>query len=299
LCGQPNIEPNVTLWQLIVHFFEDITHFDGKFFKTVKYLFKKPGFLPAEFMKGRRARYLDPVRMYLFTSAVFFLFIYSMSSLVKVEFEVNEEAEAGAAAPTGIIPPSADSIIRESFFESRYTTVAQYDSVQNTLPESERDGWVARRMAHKSIERNKRYDGRQGEIAKSLLNGFISSFPYLLFVSLPLYALYLKFLYFRNNRLMYAGHGVFLVYLYIFSFILFLFYFILDKIAEVYNVPFLRLIQLLILIFAALYTLMAMKRFYGEDWATTVLKFFIFNFLSFISAMILFIAFFMLTLMRV
>jgi hypothetical protein len=77
VCGQENKEPKESFWHLVSHFFNDITHFDGKFFNSVKYVLFRPGFLPAEHMRGRRASYLDPVRMYIFTSAIFFLLFFS------------------------------------------------------------------------------------------------------------------------------------------------------------------------------------------------------------------------------
>ena len=77
-CGQENTEPKETFWTLISHFFNDITHFDGKFFSTGKYLLTKPGFLSAEYIKGRRASYLHPIRMYVFTSAFFFIIFFSL-----------------------------------------------------------------------------------------------------------------------------------------------------------------------------------------------------------------------------
>jgi hypothetical protein len=78
VCGQENLEPKETVWHLVLHFFNDITHFDGKFFSTVKYLLRKPGFLSAEYVAGRRASYLNPIRMYVFTSAFFFLILFAM-----------------------------------------------------------------------------------------------------------------------------------------------------------------------------------------------------------------------------
>ena len=77
-CGQENIEPRQTAWHLVTHFFSDITHFDGKFFTTVKDLFAKPGFLSREYINGRRMSYLDPIRMYIFTSAFFFIVFFSI-----------------------------------------------------------------------------------------------------------------------------------------------------------------------------------------------------------------------------
>jgi hypothetical protein len=79
VCGQENLEPKETVWHLVQHFFNDITHFDGKFFATVKYLLRKPGFLSTEYVAGRRASYLNPIRMYVFTSAFFFIILYAIS----------------------------------------------------------------------------------------------------------------------------------------------------------------------------------------------------------------------------
>jgi hypothetical protein len=100
VCGQENLEPKETVWHLIQHFFNDITHFDGKFFSTVKYLLKKPGLLSAEYMAGRRASYLNPIRMYVFTSAIFFLIIFSLKQpkdLVNMKETPNKEGKKGVA----------------------------------------------------------------------------------------------------------------------------------------------------------------------------------------------------------
>lgn len=77
VCGQENIEPRESFWHLVTHFVYDITHFDGKFFSTLKYLLFKPGFLSQEYLRGRRVSYLHPIRMYVFTSAFFFLIFFS------------------------------------------------------------------------------------------------------------------------------------------------------------------------------------------------------------------------------
>ena len=79
ICGQENIEPKENFWHLVTHFMYDITHFDGKFFSTLKYLLFKPGFLSHEYLRGRRASYLHPIRMYVFTSAFFFLVFFSVN----------------------------------------------------------------------------------------------------------------------------------------------------------------------------------------------------------------------------
>lgn len=77
ICGQENIEPKETFWALATHFVYDIMHFDGKFFSTLKYLLLKPGFLSHEYLRGRRASYLHPIKMYVFTSAIFFIIFFA------------------------------------------------------------------------------------------------------------------------------------------------------------------------------------------------------------------------------
>ena len=89
-CGQENIEPKESIWHLVSHLFEDLTHFDGKFFTSLKDLILKPGFLSKEYMLGRRASYLNPIRMYLFTSAIFFLIFFSLYSIDDKSFRIGD-----------------------------------------------------------------------------------------------------------------------------------------------------------------------------------------------------------------
>jgi len=80
VCGQQNIEPREGFWNMLTHFVFDLFHFDGKFFSTIKYLLFKPGYLSQEHLRGRRADYLHPIRMYIFTSAFFFLLFFSLNN---------------------------------------------------------------------------------------------------------------------------------------------------------------------------------------------------------------------------
>jgi hypothetical protein len=76
-CGQENTEPKEGVGHLIGHFFEDITHFDAKIFVTLKDLVRRPGFLTREYIAGKRVRYLNPIRMYVFISAIFFIAVFA------------------------------------------------------------------------------------------------------------------------------------------------------------------------------------------------------------------------------
>lgn len=75
VCGQQNIEPREGFWNMLTHFLFDLFHFDGKFFSTIKLLLFKPGYLSQEHLRGRKADYLHPIRMYIFTSAFFIIIL--------------------------------------------------------------------------------------------------------------------------------------------------------------------------------------------------------------------------------
>lgn len=288
-CGQENIEPRETFWSLLTHFFNDITHFDGKFFKTVFNLVKKPGFLPVEYVNGRRARYLHPIRLYLFTSFVFFLVFYSINkdSLLVVNRS----------------PVSQDSTLvnRDSdlpIITSGYPTVEAYHAAQMQLPESERDGWISRKLAIRSITMSNKYKGRSKELSNDLVNGFIRTFPTLLFITLPLYALYLKLLY-RKHRHLYADHAIFLIYLYIFTFVLLLLFFLVDLTSKLFNVDWIYYIKYPLVLYGIVYAFISIKRFYQMSLLKTFLKFLIFNIFAVFSIISLFVIFFLLTFFRV
>lgn len=97
LCGQENINPRESFWHLLTHFVYDLFHFDGKFFATLKHLLFKPGFLSQEHLKGRRASYLHPIRLYVFTSA-FFFFIFFAFYNVDEEITINDPKSTTVSA---------------------------------------------------------------------------------------------------------------------------------------------------------------------------------------------------------
>jgi len=76
-CGQKDQELHESFWHLMAHFAGDFIHFDSKFFRTLTPLLVKPGFLTAEYMRGKRVGYMKPVQLYIFISVVFFLVYFS------------------------------------------------------------------------------------------------------------------------------------------------------------------------------------------------------------------------------
>ncbi len=77
-CGQENTDTRKTFHHLFVHFFEDLTHYENAFWKTIKNLLLKPASLTKEYLSGKRLSYLAPIRLYIFISFVTFFIIAIM-----------------------------------------------------------------------------------------------------------------------------------------------------------------------------------------------------------------------------
>jgi hypothetical protein len=64
ICGQKHEELHLPFWTLFADAFADFWHFDTKFFRTFLPLIYKPGFITLEYIRGRRAGYVHPIRLY-------------------------------------------------------------------------------------------------------------------------------------------------------------------------------------------------------------------------------------------
>ncbi|CAM2007185.1 DUF3667 domain-containing protein [Acanthopleuribacter pedis] len=97
-CGQSLRDVRVSISSLVMDFLGDAFTFDSKLFRSMRPLFLKPGFLTREFMRGRRAQYIPPLRMYLFFSILFFLTI----NLTR-DSNIDPHADAPAAKALMIV----------------------------------------------------------------------------------------------------------------------------------------------------------------------------------------------------
>jgi len=78
-CGQENNTNKIPVRHLIFEVFEDFFHFDAKIWNTLKASFSKPGQITIDFLEGKRARYIPPVKFYVFVSFIFFLLLGKLS----------------------------------------------------------------------------------------------------------------------------------------------------------------------------------------------------------------------------
>lgn len=346
VCGQENIETKESFWSLATHFVYDVTHFDGKFFSTLKYLLFRPGFLPQEYLRGRRTTYLHPIRMYVFTSAIFFLILFSFyqkasESVVKINDKQKttagliKELEGKKKAMIKTLPllpdsSSVDSSRQEvkkrivelerdiltlkkdstqrekiaSLYDDNNSfefggddyrgayNVKAYDSIQNTLPPNKRRNFIIARIQKQNIILKEKYGNDKKAMNNAILDKFRHMFPQMLFVSLPIFALFLTLLYIRRKELFYVNHVVFTIHLYCATFILILCSFWFGSIlgwvhlkTEISNGIFSFLVMF--------YWYKAFRNFYVQSRKKTVLKYVLLIFLNIFLMILLFGSFFL------
>ena len=372
-CGQENLEPKETVWHLVQHFFNDITHFDGKFFDTVRYLIKRPGFLSLEYMRGRRMSYLNPIRMYVFTSAIFFIILYSMTrpedmakgmgqdksqkhspSTKKLadlvadttryrKGSINSEDEDerldyrnklehrliqiasiqkafGDTTKRDFTSRDLDSMLFVAYTDSlskgktdlaktrrfrqavrnyaidhsdgdeenfnfmgstiNYKTIEEYDSTEHALPDSLRDGWFQHFMTRRGIVIRQEWKEDRRRFIEHLLENILHSFPKILWISLPIFAMILNILYFRHKKqFFYVNHGIFTIHVYCATFIQLFLAMMLYTLRKATEAHWLHVIidltNFAIFLWMLIYLYKAMRGFYGQRRAKTFLKYFI------------------------
>lgn len=326
VCGQENIIPKQNFWSLCKHFVFDIFHFDGKFFDTLKYLFTKPAYVAKQYVHGKRMSYLDPIRMYLFTSAIFFLIFFTfdlkvnLNSVQPLTYKQRQEKISNYRDQLKNHPADSVKYLRRirlledtshpvsyatlykgeattyKVNDREYKTAAQYDSVQKALPKEQQDGWLTRIISRRVLVMLIKYNGNSDEIGKVLLEGFFHRLPYLLFISLPIFALLLKLLYIRKKQFYYSDHAVFTLYHYIFSFILLLIIFGVNALSNWLDWSILDYFMIALLLVWPVYLFIEMKRFYMQGTGKTLVKFLLLNIIGVILLFLLIILLFVFSL---
>ncbi|HEY8917790.1 MAG TPA: DUF3667 domain-containing protein [Chitinophaga sp.] len=293
-CGQENAVPHESFGHLVKHFVGDVLHYDSQFLTTLSHLLFRPGRLTKEYMAGRRVAFVNPIKLYIFVSFVFFL-TWAMLSHDSHEKREKHSAQKEAAASeehdeeeleklpsvTSILGAVKDSLKnnkelaravdslayryrydsshrydsalhkalnhdsaiageKDSILQNnvelaneldprkKYADEEAYDSAQAALPKAQRDGWFKRYVTHKWMRVNLGDDRFQETLGEALKHHF----PKMMFVLLPLFALWLKLIY-NWKRWYYTDHAIFALHVHCFAYTVLLLAYILEKLTGV------------------------------------------------------------------
>ncbi|MEY2438656.1 MAG: hypothetical protein QOI34_41 [Verrucomicrobiota bacterium] len=243
-CGQPAIDYRRSFRHVIVDVLDSFLNWDSKFFATIGLLIARPWQLTNEFIAGKRARYLHPLRLYLLASILFFFAVtYGAKSLhfgaknispntraeIKADLdkenlppEVRTKIEKAlqdgspvpkaAASPEEVIAPAQAHVTKEKPKDASPAAEKEQPFLQfgPEKPNNQFEKWLEDRAKEKI--------GEHGTNAQLFFVSMINNLPYMMLCSIPLFALVLKVLYIRNG-IFYIDHLIYALHIHTFAYV--------------------------------------------------------------------------------
>ena len=283
-CGQENDTRRLTFGHFITESLNNFLSFDGRFFHTLKDLITTPGKVPQAYTEGKRMRYMDPTKIYFLVSIILLTFVEfkktdSQSILQKPLITTGTNSSESTTSPNapvfsdyvGLLEDTANYAVRFSAFTTFYQTYPQAPELA-ALDSLHFEANFQNRFIDHQASKMAHFNG------KDFRNYFFSKLFWVLFLFLPITALFLKILYIRRP-LYYPEHLIFTFYNQSVFFILW-----------GITLPFYDTLIPAGLVSAAyaVYLLFAMKRFYKQGFGKTLLKFTLLNLVSIPAFMIFF-----------
>lgn len=192
-CGQRDYDFNRSFREIAGELAESFWNFDSKLFRGVVDLLFRPGFLTTEFLAGRRASQVPPLRFYLFVSILFFL-TSSFESPGEL-FNLDDQPREASFESFGFDP----------------ATTARINTARAAIPSGTREPDPTEQRIVEFLR--DRYE-RRHEAARLIGENL----PKLVFACLPVFALITRVV-FRRARLGYLSHLVMALHLHSFYFL--------------------------------------------------------------------------------
>jgi Protein of unknown function (DUF3667) len=120
-CGQPAIDYRRSFRYVIADLLDEFLNWDSKFFRSIALLLVKPWKLTNEFLAGHRVRHVNPLRLYLLASILFFFAVNYGAREIRFEpgkLKPKDRAELETELKNADLPPATreklEALLRES-----------------------------------------------------------------------------------------------------------------------------------------------------------------------------------------
>ena len=254
-CGQPAIEYRRSFRHVVADLLNEFLNWDSKFFTTIALLILKPWRLTNEFLAGKRVRYVNPLRLYLLASILFFFAVNYGAKGIRIDptkFPEEKRAEVAAAIadkrgeieaelrkdnltpeqrqkvqkaldyltkPSATTTPTTEETASPTPAPSASPTAESHQ--QTYGPVADRpfvvfDNAKSTTPFERWIEgRAKEKMGEHGTKMGLFISTLFSNLPYMMLCCIPLFALVLKLLYIRG-RIFYIDHLIYALHIHSF-----------------------------------------------------------------------------------
>jgi hypothetical protein len=237
-CGQRVVPPHPTIRELAGDAWHELTGYDGRIMATLRGL-ARPGFLTQEYLGGRRAHYLPPVRVYLIVSVIYFV----IAASVPDDMAIREDGS--------ITGPGGVKIVTET---GNGAAMSEQERAE-LLGQAETAPWYVRPMFRALVEDPSGFRARMFTIM-----------PRVFFALLPVFAGVVALFYRRRH---FPTALVFAVHLHAFAFIVFA---ISEAIKFTANEHLADRVNGIMAIIFAIYALKSFRVVFGGRWPMTIAK---------------------------
>jgi hypothetical protein len=313
-CGQRARSRMISLWELIREASDILTSLDSRLWRTVGLLLFRPGFLTEDYLLGRRARYIPPLRLFLGCSLLFFFLLAVGAGLelggpavtvdgedeTGVDFRISiggDDADSPpdipADAPAPAVDPDADGTAsREpdaqpgvAGTEPPGDEKAACEDVRIEVPESW--AWIRTWLTEERLRAICLKVTADG--GRSFSRALLENIPIMMFVFLPVMAFLMKFAYPLSGRF-YVEHLLFLVHFHAFFYLLLSLNVLAGWAFEGTALPDwpAHILDFVTLIYVPLYLYRAMRLVYKQRAAATLSKYLLLGIAYFIGLLLVF-----------
>ena len=245
-CGQAAVDYRRSFRHVVVDVLDSFLNWDSKFFTTIALLIVKPWRLTNEFLAGKRVRYVNPLRLYLLASILFFFAVnYGANGLRFEPGKLNpkDREELKADLKDQDLPPAAreklEALLRESPLPSSSSSMAPSPATNvpspSPAPETDKQKREYGKMGDRPFvmfdegksstpferwieARAKDKMGEHGTKMGLFIATLFSNLPYMMLCCIPLFAFVLKILYLRRH-ILYIDHLIYALHIHTFFYI--------------------------------------------------------------------------------
>ncbi|HMG16896.1 MAG TPA: DUF3667 domain-containing protein [Saprospiraceae bacterium] len=205
-CGQENIVQPEKIWVLGEHYFEDFTHFEGNFFRSIWLLIIRPGYLTNAYNSGQRKRYINPIRMYIFMSLITFTVLFFQLDLSEFDGKSSIGIHSEKPKATVIHTQNGDAKTVIQVDSSKTNTGFSFTEKDTAIQKD--DGYFAKK-ARTALKHVIDYaNANPNKFLKTFLEKYIHTLPKSLFVCMPLFTLLIALFYYRRKKY-FSEHAIF------------------------------------------------------------------------------------------
>lgn len=290
-CGQSVKDFHRPFFSVLSESIGDALSLDNKFIHTIVPLFVRPGYLTKEFMRGKRARYTPPFRLYLFlTFFAFLLLSHNHRPETQTEknliFTTNEGKDVDVLSYFEDMVDEnknqedslkSDSLTNIKLKNGLFKLTVSQDTLQTAQSiSSEKTGVEKDNLFGKSDVKRVLDMWRLNPTL--MMDNVFKKLSQTLLIILPVFALFLAFFYIRRKHYL-LEHLLISLNFHSFIFVIV----IVSELLIMFKLDFVQQFALYLYLFIPLQLVLTLKFYYRQSWFKTIVKFlglsFIYNIL--------------------